>query len=244
MFTIAICDDDSEFRQLVQEYLATLRAEDYCFKTSSFSSGMALKQHYQWGKPRFNLIILDMFMYGCNGLITAKVIRQYDPQVAIMVISSSAEFAVQCYEIGACSYFVKTQDEILNKQIFLAKVRSLIGQNKDAKKYFEIHDPGGWHRLPIQNIAFFESKAHQVELISGTKRYRVHMPLSRIEQKLSDEGFIRVHKSYIVNLARISDLTKENIYLDTGEEIPLSKHRRKPVRAAWLQSIAGGFGHG
>lgn len=241
MYTIAICDDDGEFRQLVQEYLETLRAEDYKFKVVPFKSGVALQKHYQKGKPRFNLIILDMYMYGCNGLLTAQFIRKFDLEVEFLVISSSAEFAVQCYDIGAYSYLVKTKKEILNKQIFLTKIRSLMGQNSTGEKYIELHDPRGWHRVSLQSIDFFASNGHQIDIFSGTKRYRVSMPLSQIEQNLSGEGFVRVHKSFVVNLSKISDLTGDNIHLDTGEVIPLSKHRKKQVRKAWLQSIVGGF---
>ena len=58
--------------------------------------------------------------------------------------------------------------------------------------------------------------------------------ISEVEESLSEQSFLRIHKSYVVNLKHIRNIFKDTVTLENGEELPLSRHRSKELRQQFL----------
>ena len=107
MIQIGFCDDDlsilSELRVLLDRYRVERNVE---IASAAFQSPLELLTEIERG-TRFDILLLDVMMPGENGIDTAREIRRYDQSVKIIFLTSSAEFAVESYTVGAYFYQLK-----------------------------------------------------------------------------------------------------------------------------------------
>ena len=107
MIQIGFCDDDlsilSELRVLLDRYRVERNVE---IASAAFQSPLELLTEIERG-TRFDILLLDVMMPGENGIDTAREIRRYDQSMKIIFLTSSAEFAVESYTVGAYFYQLK-----------------------------------------------------------------------------------------------------------------------------------------
>lgn len=107
MLRIAVCDDDRKVIDDISDMLRRFFAERGIKPVLTvFQRGFDLAEATERG-ARFDIILLDVIMPGINGIETAEEIRQYDEDVKIIFLTSSAEFAVDSYAVGAFYYMLK-----------------------------------------------------------------------------------------------------------------------------------------
>ena len=107
MKKIAFCDDDISILQELQTLFDQYRADrDEDLDCAMFHSPLELL-HVMECKTRFDILFLDVLMPGENGIDAASEIRKLDNNVKIIFLTSSAEFAVQSYAVGAYFYQLK-----------------------------------------------------------------------------------------------------------------------------------------
>ena len=86
----------------------------------------------------------------------------------------------------------------------------------------------------VQDILYVEAELKKVHVWKKNEDMLLSIPISKMEGLLKEEGFIKSHRSYIVNSTHISSITKDTIILDNGIRIPVSKYRIKEVREEYL----------
>ena len=103
MVKIAICDDETEFLDLLSDSLDSwCRAHQLTLQLYRFTNGDELiSAHRAYG---MDLILLDMIMPLLSGMDTARELRQHDPHVPIIFLTSSPEFALESYEVRTFWY--------------------------------------------------------------------------------------------------------------------------------------------
>lgn len=107
MLKIAFCDDDLEILKELGILLDKYKKErDEDLTCTVFQSPLELLAAIEKGFS-FDILFLDILMPGENGIETAKEIRQYDNNMKIIFLTSSPEFAVQSYTVGAYFYQLK-----------------------------------------------------------------------------------------------------------------------------------------
>lgn len=87
---------------------------------------------------------------------------------------------------------------------------------------------------PVQDILYVEAELKKVHVWRKNEDILLSIPISKLESLLKKKGFIKSHRSYIVNSIHISSITKDTIILDNGIKIPVSKYRIKEVREEYL----------
>lgn len=165
---------------------------------------------------RFDLIILDMCMDPINGIETATII-----------LTSSIEYAVDGYKINAFRYLLKP----INKENFLDLIQDTFFRlSRHNKQYFIFTNENGLNKIALKNIYYFESNVRTISIIAKEGRFSFTEKISEIEEQLESVGFVRTHKSYVVNLKYVSNIFREFITLENNREILLSKYKCKEVR--------------
>ena len=89
----------------------------------------------------------------------------------------------------------------------------------------------------LSGILFIEAYGHKNTIHTDTRDYHIYEYMDSLEQRLSGEGFVRVHRSYIVNPKHVVNINNYMITLDDGSEIPVPKVRYKNVKEMILQGI-------
>ena len=116
MIRVAFCDDDQSvlngINELIDKYRGRCSQE---IEYTTFHSSLELLAEVEKGM-RFDVLFLDVIMPGEDGINTAKEIRQYDNVVKIIFLTSSSEFAIQSYTVGAYFYQIKPiwKDDFFN----------------------------------------------------------------------------------------------------------------------------------
>ncbi len=230
MFHIAICDDNHDDLRTFIKYLSELRNPSFRIECLPFTNGADLICTYQNG-ARFNLIVLDMLMEPINGFLTAQAIRKFDKEVPILIVTATMEFAVDGYQINAHRYILKPVD----KDNFLKEVVGIIKRSADETvSYFSFNSENGLSKINFNCIYYFESNIRTVKIYTDKQNYSFTAKISDIEKEFKNHDFIRIHKSYIVNLRYVRNIFKDTVTMDNGEELPLSKHKSKEVREKFL----------
>lgn len=96
----------------------------------------------------------------------------------------------------------------------------------------------GERKLYTDNILYVESRRHKsvfYYMEAGIVNYQIYEKLDTIEQKLSDHGFLRIHKSYLVNIKHIVKISNYEAFLDTDEILPVPRMKYRSVKAAFVE---------
>lgn len=217
---IAVCDDQREdlekLMQLLHEWQENRRAAVH-WKT--FRSGAELLDAAE--KERFTLYLLDVMMPGTDGLSAAREIRTFDDTADIVFLTSSPGFAYESYGVHALDYLLKpVRAEMLYPildRIFLREQRPQEGLTLKCGSTLV--------RVPFSQLVYVEVSGKHLyfNLIDGSVR-EVFGTLKEYELLLLDRPeFMQTHRSYIVNMLHVSELSSAGIHTFTGKNLPVSR---------------------
>lgn len=230
---IAICDDQAEEREEIlslAEEFSLAKGRPFIFEV--VENGFALLDFIEKGQA-YDLIILDIIMPGMTGIETAREIRKYDTDVKVVFLTSSAEFAVDSYAVGAYYYLLKPVNRSILFDILEKAFRSIDEQSEAS---IIVNDGGTAKRLLLSELVYCEITQRIVSfyLYDGTI-IRSQGTLSGLEQDiLKYSYFAKPHRSYLVNLRHVSEVKVNEILTDTGNKIPLARGRHGEICHAFI----------
>ena len=170
---IAIIDDFAEDRMIISMYLHQYFQKTSCLEPISieqFSNGEQFLHIFE--KCSYELILIDYYLPTMNGLEIARAIRQFDPFVYIIFITTSSDFAIDCYKVQAVDYIVKPPS-----YRHIAESLSLINLTKlQNSQYIQVTCGRGEIKVLLKDIIYCDSSGHYVQIhIQGS-----HLLRSRI----------------------------------------------------------------
>lgn len=206
MLKIAFCDDDLEILKelgiLLDKYKKE-RDEDLTYTV--FQSPLELLAAIEKGFS-FDISFLDILMPGENGIETAKEIRQYDNNMKIIFLTSSPEFAVQSYTVGAYFYQLKPVWE----ESFFRLMDAVLGR----KLLFH-----------LGNGAVLESAGSLDDLAGQLMQY---------------SNFFRPHRSFLVNMEYIQNISSRSIKMVNDAEIPIPHGKCSEIKNTYMEYAFNG----
>lgn len=239
MTKIAFCDDDAALLHQMQDFLEqyrTLRGAQ--IELFPFSSPMELLSTIENG-VRYDILFLDVLMPGINGINTAKEIRQYDTTAQIIFVTSSSEFAVQSYVVGAYYYQLKP----IWKENFFHLIDSVLAEcRKHSQHGLILHCKSGLTRIALDNLEYCEVQGRTLvfHLLDGTV-IESSGSMDELVRQLADRpGFLRPHRSYLVNMEYIRNITAKSITMESLAEVPVPHGRYTTVRDQYLDYAFAG----
>ena len=167
---------------------------------------------------KYHIVFLDIDLVTDNGLEIAKQLRETDNNVIIVFISSKNTLVFKTFVVKPF-FFIRKSDykmdiiyffEILNKYF---KKNTFISLDSRAT---QVH-------IPIDSIIFVESHEHQLTIHSKKEVYYDSSSLSGFLQKLPDNNFLQIHKSYIINFDYLKGIEKGEILLMDGMKLPIGR---------------------
>ncbi|MBV6878541.1 LytTR family DNA-binding domain-containing protein [Epilithonimonas ginsengisoli] len=188
-----------------------------------------------------DLIFLDIEMPLGTGLEFAEMLPK---QTLIIFTTAYSQYALKSYELDAIDYLLKPiEKERLEKAINKAELYNQLLSRETIKNTVEsntadflfIKADRRFYKLNFDEIKFIEGLKDYVVIHTKTQKLITAMNLKTIHQKIPDSIFLRVSKSYVVNLNFIDSFDNHNIYIDESE-IPLGE----VYRSAFFTAYSGG----
>jgi DNA-binding LytR/AlgR family response regulator len=196
----------------------------------SFSNAHDASQFLQ-SNP-VDLIFLDIKMPGMNGIEFARTIPRH---TLVIFVTAYAEFAVDSYEVEAVDYLVKPIDE---KRFCKAVEKGaayhalLTTQDKNAPggvtgEYIFVRADRRFVKVNFADIAFVEALKDYVIIQTDGQRVITRMNLKAIHEQLPAATFLRVNKSYIINIRHITSFDNNSIMVGTHEILIGDNYRKR-----------------
>lgn len=219
MTRVLLCDDDPVFLESLQKRLRELLKKDGMLY--SFTDPMDMPTELMRGCDIFFLDI-DFAGKGYTGLDAAKSIRQVNPDGVILFLTNYIEYAPAGYEVQAFRYLLKSDAQ----QKLVPALQDALAQRSQHQETVQLTVAGEKTVFFLADVLYIEAQGHAALLHSegkSTGQYRLYTTLTNLEQKLADRGFLRVQKSFLVNMRRIRRLRCDLVTLDNGTELPVSE---------------------
>lgn len=233
MIKIAFCDDDlsvlNELRILLDQYRVERNQE---IKYTAFQSPLELLSQIEKG-TRYDVLFLDVLMPGETGIDAAAEIRNYDSDVKIIFLTSSAEYAVQSYAVGAYFYQLKP----IWAESFFRLMDSVVAScEKEQGDSLILRCKSGITRIKLSQLEYCEviHRTLFIHLASGKVLESIGS-LDELSKQLEPYGcFLRPHRSFLINLDYIQSLSHHSITMSCLTEISLPRGKYHEVKDAYL----------
>lgn len=233
MIKIAFCDDDYNALNEMQRFLNRYCKErGWEIAHAVFHSPVELLAELERG-VRFDVLFLDILMPGQNGIETAAEVRNYDTNVKIIFLTTSPEFAVQSYAVRAYFYQLKP----LQAEAFFRVLDAALGEcRQEQESSFALRCKGVITRIEVGQLEFCEviHRTLLFHLASG-RVLESTGSLDELDKQLAPYGcFLRVHRSYIVNLDYVQNISHRAVTMSCLTEIPIPRGKYNEIKNAFL----------
>ena len=217
---IAVCDDQAEELEILTNLLRLWQEERrMALQFKSYRSAAELLTAAQ--TESFTLYLLDVMMPGTDGMTAAREIRGFDDAADIVFLTSSPGFAYESYGVRAMDYLLKP---IRAEMLFPILDRISLREQK-PREGLTLKIGASLIRIPFFQLAYVEviEKHLYFNLADGSVR-EVFGTLSAYEPLLlSRPEFMRTHRSYIVNMLQVSELSPGGVRTFSGKNLPVSR---------------------
>lgn len=234
MIQIGFCDDDlsilSELRVLLDRYRVERNVE---ITSAAFQSPLELLAEVERG-ARFDILLLDVMMPGENGIETAREIRRYDQSVRIIFLTSSAEFAVESYTVGAYFYQLKP----IWEENFFRLMDAVIAEcEKSSGMSLILRCKSGITRVELNRLEYCEvlGRSLWLHLVGGAVLESAGRMDHLCEQLADHENFLRVHRSFLINLDYVKNIMPKAITMASLAELPIPRGKYGELKDRYLE---------
>lgn len=175
---------------------------------------------------RVDLIFLDVEMPGDDGFKLLDRIL-YSPKV--ILTTSKTEYAYNAFEYHVTD-FLKKPFTYQRFQEAIGKLASLEDNRKkeSTDDHIYIKTDGKLVRLNNEDILYIESMGDYVKFVLADRKYISHNTIKNLEEKINPAVFLKIHRSYIVNLKKVQNIRDNSLFIN-GLELPISKANRAEV---------------
>ena len=231
---IAIDDEPMALRQIKSYIERTEQLELVAVCRSALEAQEVLKT------TNVDLLFVDINMPDMSGI---DFVRSIDTGHYIVFTTAHPEYALEGFKLNAIDYllkpfsyeeFMKASQKVISLVDLVERchaAESAIAQNEAEtadKEVISVKADYKTQLVKVADIVYLESAGEYVRLhIEGSSTITTLFRLKNMETSLPAESFLRVHRSYIVNLKRIASYTKGRIFLDNGEYIPLGENYKE-----------------
>ena len=210
MIKVGIVDDELLARKVI---------EDYCSKMDSLeielSTGNPLEFINFTQKNKLDLVFLDIQMPELNGM---EILRSMIHSPKVILTTAYSDFALESYNYGVVDYLLKPiKLERFIKAINKVSTSITIEPKKSTGiEELQIKHDGMPLNIPFHSILYIQSFGNYLKVFSDSRMYLISETLTNISAVLP-EHFQRTHKSYIVNLKRITKSAKTYVLIENTE---------------------------
>jgi len=225
-YSCLIVDDEQLARKLLEEYVSKIPSLELKGMCKNPLEAMELLSN-----EHIDIIFLDIQMPELTGVEFIKTLKQ---KPAIIFTTAYSEYALEGYQLDVIDYLVKPFPldrflQAVNKAVDSIALKKKAELDKDEEaSYILLHADHKIYKVQLAEIEYIEGLKEYVSYFTKNKRIIVLQSLKSIEETLPSNQFIRVHRSYIVPIAKIKTLDGNQVQI--GDKlIPIGRSYKEDV---------------
>ena len=225
MFNIALCDDNTQFLNLLEgnirrECARLIPEELECSVGPSFGSAEDVLSYIKVNP--IDVLFLDIDMPNMNGFDLAQILCKEYKETIIVFMSAYDNYVYDSFEFFPFAYLRKN---CLSEEISRV-LKRIVDKILEPTKQLTLYTKEGNLSFFVKDILYFESK-HNYYIVHCTNRrsYECRGTLSQVEETVSEFNFFRIHSAFIVNLEYVDRIIDNSYVLIKGRQLPVAQRR-------------------
>ncbi|GAB2740263.1 LytTR family DNA-binding domain-containing protein [Salinifilum aidingensis] len=212
--------------------------------------------------PPVDVVFADVSMPGLSGMELARVLSAFRRPPALVFITGHEENALEAFEVGAIDYIMKPADtERVDRALRAverdARVNAAVepGTQQEAltssdpgedDEVIPVELAGTTKLVPRRSVRWVEAQGDYARLHTAEGSHLVRIPLAQLEERWGDAGFLRIHRSYLVSLAQVTELRMSSsgysvVLGDPEEELPVSRRHTRELKDRLVRAPRQGW---
>lgn len=216
-----IIDDDAINRLTLEHYISLTSSLSL---TASLTDGLEGLTFFRAGN-QVDILFLDVQMPQLNGLELLRVL----PAPPLVILTTAHEdFAVDAFNLQVTDYLVKPFDYIrFNRAVQRAQQQAGVASPPapaspaDSDLFVKVNNK--MVRINFNEVLYVEALSDYVIIVTDRQKHIVYTTLKAFADRLPFDHFVRVHRSYILNLRRVEAIENNTAQMPGGQEVPISK---------------------
>lgn len=230
MIKIAVCDDELNITEQMQGIISEYQEEkSEDIQCDVFHDGESLLM----SNKDYDIVFLDIYMLGTDGIETAKRIRLKDKTVEIIYLTSYMGLTKEALSVHAFEYLekpIKKLEIFFQLDEVIARLLNIRVNEQTRYPIMEFNLGKLKLRLPLDNIYYFEREDRRIKMVTKKGNYILYETIASIEKRLRQYDFVLSHQSFLVNINNMKDYVKNDIIMTNNDVIPLAQKRSSEFR--------------
>jgi DNA-binding LytR/AlgR family response regulator len=254
LVVLAVDDEPHSLSMLVDVLEAEPRIGTVLTATNS-EEALAILQPPGAPPPRCDVVFLDVRMPGLDGVDLARALAKGPNPPAVVFATAYDERALDAFELGVADYVMKP----VSRERVASTLRRIIAARRDLAtpapeqgsedEVIPVELAGTTKLVPRSSVRWVEAHGDYARLHTGEgTSHLVRIPLSQLEDRWSDAGFVRIHRSYLVALPLVTELRMSSSgYMvrvgngDDATELPVSRRHTRDLKDRLVRAAKQGW---
>ncbi|MGB6163949.1 MAG: LytTR family DNA-binding domain-containing protein [Pseudonocardiaceae bacterium] len=254
LVVLAVDDEPRPLSMLVDVLNAEPRISTVLQATNSHEALQILRLDDSQ-RPQIDVVFLDVRMPGLDGLELANMLAKTANPPAIVLATAYDERATDAFELGVADYLMKP----VSRERLAATMRRIAAARRDPAtpgpeqssedEVIPVELAGTTKLVPRSSVRWVEAHGDYARLHTGeSTSHLVRIPLSQLEDRWSDAGFVRIHRSYLVALPLVTELRMSSsgyvVQVGSGDdatELPVSRRHTRDLKDRLVRAAKQGW---
>ena len=234
---IFILDDDRESVAQVEEFITEYAKKmGVTMHARGFTDPETFLQEYDKSEEKPYLVILQVEMKKMSGIEVARNLRKKGSSVRLILMDVSDKYAMDAFDVHADGYLKKP----ITYHDFASAMSRFRARFATESHTIEVRAERSKVNLHTADILFAESIGHNVWIYTKEGAYKTPLTMGKLAEVLQEErSFLPCGRSYLVNMAYISQVETEVIVMNDGSRIPIPVRLRKSVSEKYRNYYSG-----
>jgi len=226
--TCIIVDDEPLARDLIADYLGKIENMELVSVCRN-----AMEAYQVIKEKKVDLVFLDVNMPQISGL---DFLRSLMNPPKVIIISAHREFALEGFELDVVDYLLKPVSfsrllKAVDKYFILSAKNKFMGEDslKPDESFLYLKENKKIIKVVFDEIDYIEAMGEYCQVFTQGKRIIPKMTIKAMEELLSEKEFVRIHKSIIVPIRKITAFTATTVEINKKKELPIGRSYKNSV---------------
>lgn len=228
MIRIAICDDE---KRILDDMSKAVRGILEEVDVAVYLDGQKLIRDIE--NSPFDIIMLDIDMPEISGFSVAESIQKMAVKPLIIFVTSHDELVYDSLMLHPFGFVRKSHVDAELKKV----LKDAEEEVTSREKHFFFHTASGDVKLKLEDILYFESEGNYIKVITAEEEYRFRETMQTLEMSLSSDGFVRIHKGFLLNQGSVKMIKTDAVILYNDAQLPFGRSYLESARKKLMRGM-------